>query len=44
MFKRDRKSQMVDVPFGERTMYEYFDEDGQPMRVLDFTYLPVGQY
>ena len=44
MFKRDHKTQNVIVPFGERTTFNYFDENGQPLRVLDFHYLTVAKF
>ena len=44
MFKRDRKTQNVIVPFGERTTFQYFDEDGKPLRVIDFNYLMVAKF
>ena len=44
MFKRDRKTQGVMVPFGERTKFEFFDSSGEPLEILDFTYLTVAKF
>jgi hypothetical protein len=42
--KRDRNSQKIDIPVGERTLFDFVDEEGNPVEVVDFTMIPVAQF